>query len=464
MIKVKTFLKGNGYMYYKLRLKLQSLSPAQLIFSFYFIAVSVSVLLLSLPIAHKQDVEWEFIDALFTAVSAVSVTGLTVVSTADTFSVPGIFILAFVMQFGGIGVMTLGTFIWLIMGKKIGLKERKLIMLDQNQTNLSGLVNLSKQILAIIVIIELLGALVLGTYFLKYFPSWQEAYLQGFFASVSATTNGGFDITGSSLIPFANDYFIQFINILLIVLGAIGFPVLIEVKDFLTSKPDGYQFRFSLFTKLTSITFLLLVVFGTVIIFLLEMNHFLKDKTWHESFFYSLFQSVSTRSGGLATMDVNEFSEPTLLFLSVLMFIGASPSSVGGGIRTTTFALNLLFIFHFARGNRHIKIFNRELHEEDILKSLAVTIMATILCFTAIVILTITEPFSIISIIFEVSSAFGTSGLSMGITPDLSTIGKYVIIFLMFVGRIGIIILLFVIGGREKKTRYHYPKERVIIG
>jgi potassium uptake TrkH family protein len=432
--------------------------------SFYFLAVSVAVLLLSLPVAHKGNVEWSFIDALFTAVSAVSVTGLTVVSTADTFSTIGVFILAFVLQFGGIGIMTLGTFIWLIMGKKIGLKERRLIMLDQNQTNLSGLVNLMRQILAIIIIIETMGALILGTYFLSYYPTWQEAYLQGFFASVSATTNGGFDITGRSLIPYANDYFVQFINMLLIILGAIGFPVLIEVKDFLSNKTNGYRFRFSLFTKLTTTTFFLLVVFGTLVIFLFEFNLFFKDKAWHESFFYSLFQSVSTRSGGLATLDMNLFSETTLLFMSILMFIGASPSSVGGGIRTTTLALNLLFLFHFARGNRSIKVFNRELHEEDILKSLAVTIMAFILCSTSVLILSITEPFPITSIIFEVCSAFGTSGLSMGITPELSTIGKCVIIILMFTGRIGILILLFVLGGKEKKARYHYPKERVIIG
>lgn len=305
MIKVNLIMKGMcSRLYQKIKAKLKHLTPAQLIVSFYFIAVSVSVSLLSLPIAHKQNVEWNFVDALFTAVSAVSVTGLTVISTADTFSIPGIFILAFVLQFGGIGIMTLGTFIWLIMGKKIGLRERKLIMLDQNQTNLSGLVNLMRQILAIIFIIEIVGALILGTYFLQYFPDWKEAYLHGFFASVSATTNGGFDITGNSLIPYANDYFVQIINMILIVLGAIGFPVLIEVKNFLTNrKRDGIRYRFSLFSKLTSTTFLLLVVFGTIIIFLLEVNKFFKDKVWHEAFFYSLFQSVSTRSGGLATMD-----------------------------------------------------------------------------------------------------------------------------------------------------------------
>lgn len=143
----------------QLKLRLQSLTPVQLIVAYYFLAVSVSVLLLSLPVAHKPGVEFAFIDRLFTAVSAVSVTGLTTVSTAETFSVPGIFILAFVLQFGGIGIMTLGTFVWLIMGKKIGLKERQLIMADQNQVNLSGIVNLIRQIIVLILLIEFLGGL-----------------------------------------------------------------------------------------------------------------------------------------------------------------------------------------------------------------------------------------------------------------------------------------------------------------
>ncbi len=446
----------------KWKLRLQALTPVQLIVSYYFLAVTVSVILLSLPVAHKPGVEWSFIDGLFTAVSAVSVTGLTSISTAETFSTPGIFILAFVLQFGGIGIMSLGTFVWLIMGKKIGLKERQLIMTDQNQTNLSGTVNLIKQIIILMLIIEFLGGLILSVYFLSYYDTWQEAFLHGFFTSISATTNGGFDITGQSLIPFAHDYFVQFIVMLLIILGAIGFPVLIEVKDFLFNKRK--KFRFTLFTKITTITFFLLVIGGTILIASLEYRYFFKGMDWHEVFFYSLFQSTATRSGGLATLDISAFTETTLLALCALMFIGASPSSVGGGIRTTTFALNLLFLFHFARGNKSIKIFKRELHEEDLMKSVVVTMMAFMICFFAVFILTITEPFTFTEILFEVCSAFGTTGLSMGITPQLSNIGKIVIMILMFIGRIGIITFLFLIGTKEKKDNYHYPKERVSIG
>lgn len=249
---------------------IQALSPAQLIALYYFLAVTVAVILLSLPAAHKPGADWTFIDALFTAVSSVSVTGLTVVDTADTFSTIGIFILAFVLQFGGIGIMTLGTFIWLIMGKRIGLKERKLIMVDQNQSQFSGIVNLMKQVLFLILWIEFFGGLILGTYFLTYYDSYQEAYLHGFFASISATTNGGFDITGNSMIPFRHDYFVQFITMLLIIFGAIGFPVLVEVKDFLFSKHRRYPF--TLFTKITTITFGSLVLFGAIGIFALKQT------------------------------------------------------------------------------------------------------------------------------------------------------------------------------------------------
>jgi potassium uptake TrkH family protein len=443
--------------------KLTKLSSAQLIVLFYLSAVIISTTLLSLPIAHKPGVEWDFIDALFTAVSAVSVTGLTVVSTADTFSVTGIFVLMFILQFGGIGIMTLGTFIWLLLGKKIGLKERQLIMTDQNRSTLAGLVRLMKQILALILAIELVGALILGTYFLKYYATWQEAFLHGLFASVSATTNGGFDITGASLQPYANDYFVQFIHIILIVLGSIGFPVLIEVKDFLTHR-GKYPYRFSLFTKITTVTFFGLVLAGTILIFFMELNRFFADKTWHESFFYALFQSVTSRSGGLSTMEISDFSMPTLFVMSLLMFIGASPSSVGGGIRTTTFAIALLSIFHYAKGRNSIKVFGREVDPQDTFKSFIVIMTALFLVSTAIIILTFTEPFPLIQIIFEVTSAFGTTGLSMGITPDLSTPGKIVIMILMFIGRVGIFSFLFIIRGKEKGEKYQYPKENVIIG
>ncbi|MFO1445674.1 TrkH family potassium uptake protein [Bacillus sp. Bva_UNVM-123] len=454
-------------MWKKIKVWLKKLSPAQAISGYYLLAVTVSVLLLRIPAVHLPGVKVAFIDTVFTAVSAVSVTGLTVVNISETYSTFGYFVIMFVLQFGGIGIMALGTFFWLILGRKIGLRSRRLIMADHNQFALSGLVNLIREIIKIILVIELVGAIILGFHFLKYYSAWEEAFLHGLFASVSATTNAGMDITGSSLVPFESDYFVQLINIILIALGAIGFPVLIEAKQYLYNKKNelGLAFRFSLFTKLTTLTYAILLVVGTIAILILEFRHYFKGMSWHQSFFYALFQSATTRSAGLTTMDVSEYSLPTLLVLSVLMFIGASPSSVGGGIRTTTFALNILFIFHFAKGIRDIKIFNRELHQDDILKSLAITILASGMCLISVLIMCFTEKqHELIEIIFEVCSAFGTTGMSMGITPDLSIVGKCIIMILMFIGRIGLTSFLFIIGGKEKKTNYHYPKERIIIG
>ncbi|WP_042349506.1 TrkH family potassium uptake protein [Bacillus massiliigorillae] len=448
----------------KTRQILNKLSPARIIVLYYFLAVTISTILFRLPIALQDGVELSLIDAIFLAVSAVSVTGLSVVNITETFSVPGYFILMFVLQFGGIGIMTLGTFLWLIFRKKIGFKERQLIMTDQNQVSFSGLVYLLKQVLILFITVEAIGSIILGFYLMRNYHTISEALLQGLFMSISATTNAGFDIVGSSLVPYAHDYFIQLVNITLIIFGSIGYPVLIELKHFLMQRSKNQVFHFSLYTKLTTVTFFLLIILGTIAILALEYYHFLAGKSWHESFFYALFQSVTTRNAGLATMDVSEFTNATLFILCALMFIGASPSSVGGGIRTTTFAIAILFLFHYARGNQNIKVFKREIHEDDIKKSLVVMMIALIVCATGIFLLSISEPFSIMEIVFEVCSAFGTTGLSLGITADLSMFGKIVIIVLMFIGRVGILSFIFMLGGTKEPDHYRYPKEKVIIG
>lgn len=438
-------------------------TPAQAIVTYYFIAIAVSVMLLSLPGVHRPGVSVNFIDSLFTAVSAVSVTGLTTISISDTYSVFGYIMIIFILQLGGIGIMSLGTFIWLISGKKIGLRERQLIMVDHNQPTLSGVVHLIREIVKLLLVIQLIGAILLTLYFTQYFDSFQEAMMQGIFTSVSATTNAGLDITGQSLLPYHNDYFIQIITSFLIIFGAIGFPVLIEVKTFLKNK--NKNFRFSLFTKLTTITYGILLLFGTIMIFLLEMFHSFQEMSWHEKFFTAFFHSVSTRSAGLTTMDITSFNEGTEFLMSALMFIGASPSSVGGGIRTTTFAVALLFLINFSRGKDSIQIFNREIQLIDVFRAFAVITLALIMVFVATILLSVTEPdIPVTSLIFEITSAFGTCGMSLGITSELSDIGKITMMVLMFIGRVGMLSFLFSLGGKSNKTKYQFPKERVIIG
>lgn len=445
------------------RENLHRFTPAQIIVFYYFLAIGFSFLLLNLPGVYLPGVKVSFIDSLFTAVSAVSVTGLTPISIGGTYSVFGLCMLMLVLQLGGIGIMSIGTFFWLLVKKKIGLRERQLIMVDHNQYSLAGVVQLIKQIVVIIFLIEAIGGIILTLYIMRFYDSFSEALLNGMFMAVSATTNAGFDITGSSMHPYFGDYFIQTVIMILIVLGAIGFPVLIEVKAYFSHKTPN--FRFSLFTKITTVTFAFLLVWGAVLIFVLESFHSFKGLAWHEKIFASLFHSVSARSAGLTTYDITQFSDATDIFISSLMFIGASPSSVGGGIRTTTFAIAVLFLINFAQGNNVINIFKREVKLIDVYRSYAVILLAAVMVMTALLILLITEQgVPVVALLFEITSAFGTCGMSLGITSDLSVIGKLIIMVLMFIGRVGLISFLYTLGGKSNKRPYAYPKERVIIG
>lgn len=442
------------------------LTPTQFIVLGYASAVIIATLLLLLPISRKPGVQLSFLDALFTAVSGVSVTGLTTVSTADTYSVFGIIVLMVTFQIGGIGIMALGTFLWLILGRNISLTYRRLIMIDQNRHHLSGLVQLIRLLFFMAFLFEAVGAVVFSIYFYiaDYVDTWKQAIYYGTFHAVSSYTNAGFDLFGDSLFRFADDYFVQAVTMVLIMLGAIGFPVLLEVREFIVQRKRN--FRFSLYTKLTTITFLLLILLGGTGILLMESHHFLANKAWHEKLFYAFFNSVTARSGGLSTMDVSELSAPSQFFISILMFIGASPSSVGGGIRTTTLAVVFLALFTYAKGKYEVRAFHRSIKEEDVKKSFVVFSVGTLLSVSAILLLDLIEQqnFSLSAVIFEVSSAFGTCGLSMGITSDLSNLGKMVVMLLMFIGRIGILSLLFIFRTNNKKESYHYPKEDLIIG
>ena len=322
-------------------------------------------------------------------------------------------------------------------------------MVEHNQYSLAGLVHLIREIVKIIFLIEIIGGLIFTAYIMRFYDSFSEALLNGMFMSVSATTNAGFDITGTSLTQYFNDYFVQTLTMILIILGAIGFPVLIEVKSYFSKKVP--HFRFSLFTKITTATFGFLLVFGAVMIFILESMHSFKGMAWHEKLFTALFHSVSSRSAGLTTYDVTKFSEATDIFISSLMFIGASPSSVGGGIRTTTFAIAVLFLINFARGNQVINVFKRQIKLIDVFRSYAVIILALVMVMTALLILLITEPgVPVVALLFEITSAFGTCGMSLGITSDLSVTGKVIIMLLMFIGRVGLISFLFTLGGKQR--------------
>lgn len=450
----------------RMRARMSRMTAIQVIIAFYILSVTLATALLSMPFTQKPGVKIPFIDTLFTAASSVSVTGLASVDVGESYSRAGIWVLMGIFQVGGLGVMMLSTFFYLVLKRRIGLKQRQLIMTDTNQFTMSGMVRMLREILVLIFGIQIIGGLILGIYFIPFYKGdIGEAMFQGLYNSVSAVTNAGVDITGYSLAPFVNDYFVQFITILLIIAGGIGFPVLIEVRRFLFEKNTLIPFRFSLFVKVTTLTYLALLIVGGLLIWAMENNYYFKGASLDEGFFNSMFLSATSRSAGLSTIDTSALTDPTLLVVSLLMFIGASPSSVGGGIRTTTFAIMMLFLYSVIRGRNHIYIFGRELYQEDVRKALAVGIFASVLCVGAIVTLGYTENASLMAIIVEVFSAFGTCGLSMGLTGDLSNIGKIIIILLMFIGRVGIMYMMLSFRRKnEPKNAIRLPKEKIITG
>lgn len=449
-----------------LKRAVQKLSPTQFIIIGYLFTILVASVALCMPFSLKDGITISWYESLFTATSAVSVTGLTVVNTYDTFSPVGNIILIVLFQIGGIGIMTLGTFVWLMFGRNITLSHRKLIMIDQNRNHLSGMVRLLRIVFMLAFTFEMIGAFIFTVYFYAsgYVSSWKQALYQGVYHAIASYTNSGFDIFGRSLLDFSNDYFVQIVTMLLIILGAIGFPVLIEVREYLFGKHD--RFRFSLFTKLTGLTYIVLIVVGTLGILFIERELYFADLAWHEKLFYSLFQSVTSRSAGLTTLDINELSAASQFLMSILMFIGASPSSAGGGIRTTTFVLIVLTITTYALGRREVRVFRRTVDHENIIKSFVVFTAAMMLLVLSIVIIDSTEhsEFSLHRVIFEVCSAFGTTGLSSGLAAQLTPISQGILMVLMFLGRIGLLAVIFYFLPSRRRELYRYPKEDIIIG
>ncbi|MBK4781167.1 ATP synthase [Enterococcus faecium] len=403
------------------------------------------------------------------AISTVSVTGLSTFDINSVFNDNGIILLEILFQVGGLGIMMISTAFVIFSKRRITLKQRQLIMTDMNQPRLSGIVRLIRITFAILIWFQLLFGTFFSIYFYYrgYFDRWRDAVFYGFYQAISAVTNSGFDVTGDSIKPFAHDYFFLILIMFLIFVGGIGFPVLMECREWLLYKRSNAKlpFRFSLFTKLAVLAFVILFVWGTVLIYLLEKDHLFQDSNMSVKWINSMFYSITTRNAGLQIHDLGDFQITTLIIFSLLMFIGCSPSSVGGGIRTTTVAIIGLYLYSFLKSEDNINIFGRRIDQDDVRKSVVVFMLSLGMCFFCIVFLSATEEQTLISIIIEVTSAFGTTGLSLGITGDLSVVGKITIAALMFIGRIGMLYTLMLFVPKETRDLgYEYPSEKIIIG
>ena len=444
-------------------------SSIQIIVFYYILMTVLSLVLFYLPIFREPDSHVSFVDMLFMAISTVSVTGLSTFDINSVFNDNGIILLEILFQVGGLGIMMISTAFVIFSKRRITLKQRQLIMTDMNQPRLSGIVRLIRITFAILIWFQLLFGTFFSIYFYYrgYFDRWRDAVFYGFYQAVSAVTNSGFDVTGDSIKPFAHDYFFLILIMFLIFVGGIGFPVLMECREWLLYKRSNAKlpFRFSLFTKLAVLAFVILFVSGTVLIYLLEKDHLFQDSNMSVKWINSMFYSITTRNAGLQIHDLGDFQITTLIIFSLLMFIGCSPSSVGGGIRTTTVAIIGLYLYSFLKSEDNINIFGRRIDQDDVRKSVVVFMLSLGMCFFCIVFLSATEEQTLISIIIEVTSAFGTTGLSLGITGDLSVVGKITIAALMFIGRIGMLYTLMLFVPKETRDLgYEYPSEKIIIG
>ncbi|HAP9800886.1 TPA: TrkH family potassium uptake protein [Enterococcus faecium] len=444
-------------------------SSIQIIVFYYILMTVLSLVLFYMPIFREPDSHVSFVDMLFMAISTVSVTGLSTFDINSVFNDNGIILLEILFQVGGLGIMTISTAFVIFSKRRITLKQRQLIMTDMNQPRLSGIVRLIRITFAILIWFQLLFGTFFSIYFYYrgYFDRWRDAVFYGFYQAISAVTNSGFDVTGDSIKPFAHDYFFLILIMFLIFVGGIGFPVLMECREWLLYKRSNAKlpFRFSLFTKLAVLAFVILFVSGTVLIYLLEKDHLFQDSNMSVKWINSMFYSITTRNAGLQIHDLGDFQITTLIIFSLLMFIGCSPSSVGGGIRTTTVAIIGLYLYSFLKSEDNINIFGRRIDQDDVRKSVVVFMLSLGMCFFCIVFLSATEEQTLISIIIEVTSAFGTTGLSLGITGDLSVVGKITIATLMFIGRIGMLYTLMLFVPKETRDLgYEYPSEKIIIG
>ena len=438
------------------------MTPSRVLVLGFAALILLGALLLSLPVATQDGKGLHFLNAVFTATSAVCVTGLVVVDTATTFTLFGQWVILLLIQIGGLGFMTFATMFAIILGKRITLKERLLLQEALNQVSVEGIVRLVKSIILISFTIEAVGALILTLRWSSDF-GWTKALYFGIFHSISAFNNAGFDLFGhfSSLTAYVGDPITNLTIMLLFIIGGLGFAVLANLYSYRGRK-------LTLHTKIVLQVSGSLILIGTGIILVLELTNplTLGPLPLGTKVLAAFFQAVTPRTAGFNTINIADMYDTTLLLMIVLMFIGASPGSTGGGIKTTTFISIVLSVFSTLRSDPHVVLEGRTLPKDIIQKALTIITLAAFWIFLMTSILTITEKADFLTLFFEVTSAFGTVGLTLGVTPELSSLGKVAIILTMYAGRVGLLTLAFFLFQKANKSSVNikYPDERIIIG
>lgn len=431
--------------------------------------IAVGTLLLSLPMATYSKIG--FMDALFTATSAVCVTGLIVVDTGGFFTPFGQVIILCLIQIGGLGVMTISVMLFLAVGRSISFRQRMAMQEIFAPTPREDILQVVRTILVFTLIVESAGTAVLFSQWAGEYPLSQALYL-ALFHSISAFCNAGFSLFEDSLMRYSADWEINISMGALIVLGGIGFPVVYDIATRI--KTSRRRSRLSIQTKTVLLTTCILILVGAGVFLVLELPHTLSGKPVNEAVLISLFQSITCRTAGFNTIDIAHLNNATLMMMSTLMFFGASPGSAGGGVKTTTLALIIAFTWSRIRRRKRVNLFKKSIPVESVNRSISLTlvcisIIGTVLFFMLAGISITAFPAEaggphFLSYLFESVSAFGTVGLSMGITAALSDFSKALVILLMLVGRAGVLTFAYIIVGGGAVNGIEHAEENIMIG
>lgn len=434
--------------------------PGLIIYSFLS-TIIIGAFILMLPFSTVEGTIAPD-DALFTAASAVTVTGLSVQNTATYFTPFGQLVILVLLQIGGLGFMTFSTFAILLIGKGFSLMDKSVIESDFTTGTYRNLKDLLKKIVLMTIIIELSGAAALYFQFTEL--KGAHRVFASVFHSISAFCNAGFSIFVNSFEEYTSHAGINFTIMALIICGGIGFLVLNDVWMLLRRKIKRFA-RFTLHSKLVLVTTGFLIALGFVVIFIEELLNNGNTLPLGAKALSALFHSVSARTAGFNSMNLNMLSFSSVFIIIVLMFIGAAPGSTGGGVKTTSASMVLAYLRSHLRGRKNVDIFYRNIPFATIEKAFVVIIISFLMISVfVLLLLTFESQFKMSDLVFEVVSAFATVGLSLGITPELSIPSKFILMVTMFIGRIGPLTLLIALSKRESKGVFNYPEENIMIG
>lgn len=425
--------------------------------------ILTGALLLMLPISNRGGTSIAFIDALFTAASATCVTGLVVFDTWSQFTLFGQMVILILIQIGGLGFMTIAILFSMVLGKRIGLRERSYAMEAVSSMQISGVVRLVKHILVGTLFFELIGATILSFKFYPIFGLGKGIWF-GIFHSISAFCNAGFDLMGtiepySSLTHFSSDIIINIVITSLIVIGGIGFIV----WDDLFAQKLNFK-KYKLHTKVVLSSTIILIIVSFLLFMIVERNNVLAGLPFGEKVLVSMFHSITPRTAGFNTIDTAALTEAGSFLTMILMFIGASPGSTAGGIKITTFVILIMAVITYFRKYDDVNIFRRRISTNIVKRSFFSTSYYLLLIVLGTFVILVFQPLPIKDTIFEVFSAIGTVGLSTGITRDLSALSRIVIVILMYSGRVGSLTIFMAVTEKKVIKKVRNPEEKVIIG